>query len=94
MEEEKNLRKSGVEYNISALDNIDFLPYIQKYRGCVFSDLVFEVEHDYDHTELTDNEHLEGYILNWLTHEELIDYLQKRYPNIFETAPITDYIIF
>ena len=71
-----------------ALDKIDFLPYIEKYKGKRFWDLVSAVEDDYDNTELSNNEVLEGCIFNWYAEDEIIDYLQKRYPGKFRTTEI------
>ena len=70
------------------LDKIDFLPYIEKYKGKKFWDLVSAVEDDYDNTELSNNEVLEGCIFNWYAEDEIIDYLQKRYPGKFRTTEI------
>lgn len=70
------------------LDKIDFLPYIEKYKGKKFWDLVSAVEDDYDNTELSNNEVLEGCIFNWYAEDEIIDYLHKRYPGKFRTTEI------
>lgn len=71
-----------------ALDKIDFLPYIEKYKGKKFWDLVRAVEDDYDNTELSNNEVLEGCIFNWYAEDEIIYYLEKRYPDKFRTTEI------
>ena len=73
-----------IEYNYSVLDKIDFLPYIQKYKGKKVWDLLYAVEDDYDNTELTNNDILEGCTLNWLCEDEIIEYLEKRYPKEFK----------
>ena len=78
------------EYEVQkgALDKIDFLPYIEKYKGKKFWDLVSAVEDDYNNTELTNNDVLEGWIFNWFCEDEIIDYLEKRYPNEFSVREI------
>lgn len=71
-----------------ALDKIDFLPYIEKYKGKKLWDLISAVEDDYDNTELTNNDVLEGCTFNWYSEDEIIDYLEKRYPGKFRTTEI------
>lgn len=78
-----------VEATYKLLDTIDFLPFIEKYKGGKFNDLRFEIENKYDGTEFTQNDVMEGFIFNWLTDEEIVDYLEKRYPNVFRYREVT-----
>lgn len=75
------------------LDKIDFLPYIEKYKGKKLRDLMSAVEDDYDDTELTNNEVLEGYTFNWFDESEIIDYLEKRYPGEFRAQEVSYNVI-
>ena len=85
--------ENNVRATYKLLDTIDFLPYIQKHKGGKFLDLKFELEDKYDFTDFTDNDVMEGFIFNWLTDEELAEYLEKRYPNDFRYREvITMYI--
>ena len=76
-----------------ALDKIDFLPYIEKYKGKKLWDLISAVEDDYDNTELTNNEVLEGCTFNWFDESEIIDYLEKRYPGKFMAQEVSYNVI-
>lgn len=75
------------------LDKIDFLPYIKKFKGKDFYLLVTAVEDDYNGTALTKNEFLEGFIFNWYSESELLDYLTERYPKEFKYQEVTQYVI-
>ena len=81
--------ENAMEFSYRTLDTIDFLPFIEKHRGGKFNDLRFEVEQKYDETELTNNEILEGCIFNWLTDDEIVEYLEKRYPNDFRYTEVS-----
>jgi predicted HTH transcriptional regulator len=69
--------------NYKTLDKIDFLPYIDKFKGQDIHKMVDAINNDYNHTEITDNEWCEGYIFNWISVYELIDYIKKRYNDKF-----------
>lgn len=69
----------GEDWNKEYLNPIDFLPYIEKFKGHDIEEMISAIEDDYNGTPLTDNELLEGCIFNWLNTEELIDYLTERY---------------
>lgn len=75
-----------VNFNYQVLDTIEFLPYIEKFKRKKLIDLVIAVENDYDGTEITNNSVLEGSIFNWLSVEEIKDYLYKRYPKDFRVV--------
>lgn len=83
------------EYKVQeeTLDKIDFLPYIEKYKGKEFWEMKTAVEDDYDYTELTNNDVLEGCTFNWYSEDEIIDYLQNRYPDKFRVIEICYYQI-
>ena len=70
---------TGEDFNRSVLDTIDFLPYIEKYRGCDIWEMITELERKYNNTPLTNNIWLKGCLFNWLNESEVIDYLTERY---------------
>lgn len=70
---------TGEDFNRSVLDTIDFLPYIEKYRGRDIWEMITELERKYNNTPLTNNIWLEGCLFNWLNESEVIDYLTERY---------------
>lgn len=82
---------NGVEINCQILDTIELLPYIERFKRKDLTELIHAIEDDYNNTELTNNEYLEGYIFNWLTVEEIIDYFQKRYPKEFKVIAYYNY---
>ena len=79
--------------NAKILDSIDFSPYF-KYikKGENVNEFFKAIENDFDNTELTDNNILEGYIFNWLDEFELIEYFENRYPNNFRAVEVSKYI--
>ena len=46
-----------------ALDQIDFLPYIEKYKGKKFWDMLYAVEDDYDNTEVSRQTQIERSVI-------------------------------
>ncbi len=72
--------EEGLRVNKEALDKIDFLPLLEKYKGCSMGDLRTELEEVYDNTNISNVPYLEGCILNWMSDGELIEYLEERYP--------------
>lgn len=86
---------SNIDYtkeNVKVLDSIDFLPYL-KYieKGKNVWTFIDAIENIFDHTELVNNDVLEGYIFNWLSESEIIEYFEKRYPDKFKTIEYTEY---
>lgn len=79
--------------NIEILDGIDFEPYF-KYaeKGHMLREFLNAIEVDFDGTELTNNDILEGCIFNWLSEFETIEYFEKRYPDKFKVTEISYYI--
>lgn len=65
------------EYNYKFLDdNIDFLPYIEKYKGKKFIDMMIEIENEWSLKDIVKNDPvLEGFLFNWIGEGDLIDYL-------------------
>lgn len=86
---------SDIDYskeNIKILDSIDFSPYFKHIkRGENVWTFFNAIEDEFDHTQLANNDILEGYIFNWLGEIELIEYFEKRYPNEFKTIECTEY---
>ena len=81
------------EENIKILDSIDFSPYFDYIeRGKSVWSFFDEIEKKFDNTELTNNDILEGCIFNWLGESELIEYFEKRYPDIFKVVEVYSYI--
>lgn len=65
----------------SYLDQIDFMPYIKKYRS--LSDLRSAVERDYESSDLVKNDFLEGYLFNWFDDYDISMYLKERYKILY-----------
>lgn len=82
-------RASKVQKEV--LDKIDFLPYIKDANNKNIIRLMEAVEKDYDNTELTNNKFLEGDTFNWISVDEFLSYLLKRYPKNFDYYEVTEY---
>ena len=83
------------ETNYKFLDNnVDFLPYIEKYKGKKFIDMMIEIEKEWSDKDIVQNNPVfEGYLFNWIGEGDLIDYLKKRYPKNFNYIEVeTKYI--
>ena len=71
-------------------DNVDFLPYIEKYKGKKFIDMMIELEKEWGDKDIVQNHPvLEGFLFNWIGEEELVDYLRNRYPKEFNYIEVT-----
>lgn len=79
------------EYNYKFLDdNVDFLPYIEKYKGKNFTDMMIEIEIEWSSKNIVQNNSvLEGFLFNWIGEGELVDYLKNRYPKEFNYIEVT-----
>ena len=81
------------EDNIKILDGIDFTKYINNIKkGYNVRKFFDAIENDLNNTEITNNDILEGYIFNWLSEMELIEYFEKRYPESFKVVEHIQYI--
>ena len=67
------------------LDQIDIEKYMKNCTTKKVGELISAIERDYDNTEFTDNEFLQGCIFNWCNEEEFIEYLEKRYGSRFSS---------
>lgn len=85
------LSKRATKAQKEVLDKIEFLPYIKDAHNKNILRLMEAVEKDYDNTELTNNEFLEGDTFNWISVNEFLDYLYKRYPKNFDWYEVTEY---
>lgn len=80
--------------NYKVLEQIDFLPYIEKCKRKEVWELMDILEDDFNDTPLVqDNKYLEGTLFNWISDIELIDYLRQRYPNQFNYVEEIRHII-
>jgi hypothetical protein len=71
-------------------DNVDFLPYIEKYKGKKFIDMIIEIETEWADKDIVQNHPaLEGILFNWIGEEELANYLRNRYPKEFDYVEVT-----
>ena len=68
------------------LNQIDIEKYIKNCKSSKVEDLISAIERDYDDTEFTNNDFLEGCIFNRCNEEEFIEYLEKRYGKRFSTT--------
>ena len=85
--------KDYTSENIKILDSIDFSPYF-KYikRGEKIDNFFDAIENDFNNTDLTNNDILEGFVFNWLGESELIEYFEYRYPEKFRVSEYSYYI--
>ena len=81
--------KKAEELTYKILDSIDLVPYIKKWVDDDVRCLIDELELEYDNSEQTDNELLQGCLFNVIGPEEFIDYLEKRYEGKFTTYEVT-----
>lgn len=80
--------------NYKVLEQIDFLPYIEKCKRKEVYELMDMMEDDFNNTPLVqDNKYLEGTLFNWINEIELIDYLRQRYSNQFNYVEQIRHII-
>lgn len=81
------------EENIKILDSIDFSPYFDYIeRGKSVLSFFDEIEKKFDNTEFTNNDILEGFLFNWMSESEMIEYFEKRYPDVFKVVEVYQYI--
>lgn len=81
------------EYSYQFLDKIDFLPYIEKFKGKKFTDMMIEIEDEWDSKDIVQNDNvLEGFLFNYITENEFADYLKNRYDNFGYYEVVTKYI--
>jgi len=63
-------------------DNVDFLPYIEKYKGKKFIDMMIAIENEWSDKDIVQNNPvLEGFLFNWIGEGDLIDYLKNDIQN-------------
>ena len=67
------------------LDQIDIERYMNNCSTKKVGELISAIERDYDNTDFTDNDFLQGCIFNWCNEEEFIEYLEKRYGGRFSS---------
>lgn len=83
-----------VKDNLKMLDSIDFIPYLRKHDGNgSVSDVMRDMEDDYERTDFVKNDVMEGYLFNWVNSSELCDYLTERYGNHFRWYEVTREIV-
>jgi len=80
--------KKAEELTYSILDSIDLVPYIKKHNNENIYGLIDELENEYDNSDQTDNELMQGCLFNVIGPEEFIDYLEKRYEGKFTTYEV------
>ena len=71
------------------LNQIGIEKYMKNCKSSKVGDLISAIERDYDDTEFTNNDFLEGCIFNRCNEEEFIEYLEKRYGKRFSTIEHT-----
>ena len=71
------------------LDQIDIEKYMKNCKSSKVGVLISAIERDYNDTEFTNNDFLEGCIFNCCNEEEFIEYLENRYGKRFSTTEHT-----
>lgn len=74
------------QYDI--LDQYNFLPYLNLYNDV--DELMFHFGYECDNSILPED--FGGYVFNYCSVEDFIDYIKKRYPN-YNIEPVTRYVI-
>lgn len=81
--------KTMMEKQYAYLDKIDMEKYLRNCSSDDVSDLMSNIEKDYNNTELTNNDFLKGFIFNVCDEYEFIEYLRKRYGERFHSYDVT-----
>ena len=81
--------KTMMERQYAYLDKIDMEKYLRNCSSDNIQILMNDIEKDYNNTELTNNDFLEGFIFNVCDEYEFIEYLRKRYGERFNSYDIT-----
>ena len=76
------------------LDQIDIEKYMRSCGSNKIGDLMSAIEEDYDNTDFTNNDFLEGFIFNWCNEEEFIEYLEKRYGERFSVQEYSYHVFY
>lgn len=71
--------KEAYSKSIEILDTIDFMPYIKLCDGSDIDILREKMSNEYNYTETTNNEFMQGCLFNVIGDDELISYLINRY---------------
>ena len=71
--------KNEMAIQFGYLDKIDIEGYMNNCKTQKVSELISAIERDYDNTDFTNNDFLQGCIFNRCSEEEFIEYLGKRY---------------
>jgi len=77
--------QATMEKQYEYLDKIDIEKYMLNCPSGSITDLMSSISYDYDDTELTNNDFLDGCIFNVCDEDEFIKYLQKRYGKQFHS---------
>lgn len=92
-----NIWGKAEKYNYNILDKIDLKPYLAKWKS--INDIIEEIEDDAflgvfetDVMIALKDPIMQGDIFNWVSAEEFMDYLEKRYNTKFQER-IDYYII-
>ena len=85
------MEKGEIE-NYKILDSIDFIEWIDAFKGKEVYQMMEAMEDAYGKTCI-DNEYLEGFLFNYIGESELIEYLENRYKNSFKVRESTKYYI-
>lgn len=71
--------KEAYSKSIEILDTIDFMPYIKLCDGSDIDILREKMSNEYNYTEITNNEFMQGCLFNVIGDDNLISYLINRY---------------
>lgn len=70
------------------LDKIDIASFANENDKSIY-DLMDRIESAYQNAPELDNDIFEGFVFNWMDHNEFLEYLEKRYGKKFEAREIT-----
>lgn len=85
--------KDKTPENLKMLDKIDFEKFFDESTVPMY-DLRKKIEDEYNNTDFTNNDVMEGWVFNWVSDCELQEYLEARYPKFraYEVTEVYYYI--
>lgn len=82
--------KDRTKENLKMLDEIDFNEFFSESSESIW-DLRTRVDEKYSNTDFSNNDVMEGCVFNWVSCDELGEYLEERYPEKFHFYEVSDW---
>lgn len=84
--------KDEMAIQYSYLDKIDIEKYMKHCTTGKVDDLISAIERDYNFTDFTNNDFLEGFIFNNCSEEEFVEYLEHRFGKRFHSREVSCHV--